>query len=253
MSGRVQRASIGLAMLAAVVAAWSVVSASGAVKSVVLPSIPDTWSALQSVLDDPGEVGSAIQATLWPLLVSFAIAAPLGVAVGVAVGRSPLLRAAYEPLLANLNTLPFIVLYPLLAGLIGLGALPQVVVGTLAAFFPIAIAAIWAARDVDSTLLTAARSMGASGWTLVRAVSLPAAMPGILAGLRTGLGLAFVTIVAAQFVSSTEGLGYELAEMSQAFRTPELFAWVLITLLCSAVIGGAWSLLKGQIERGVRR
>jgi ABC-type nitrate/sulfonate/bicarbonate transport system permease component len=253
VSPRVHRLLSYAGIAAFVLALWWAISASGSVKSIVLASPSDVWKALRSLLSDPQDVLSAMWATLRPLLIAFGIAAPTGVLVGLVIGRSRLLRDAYEPLLANLNTVPVIVLYPLLAGMIGLGALPQVVVGALAAFFPIAIASVWAARQVEQNLLTAARAMGASRWELTASVALPAALPGVLSGMRTGLGLAFVTIIAGEFISSTEGLGYELAEMSQAFRTPELFAWVVVTLVFSALLNGAWSLVQGQIERSVRR
>lgn len=253
MKGRSVRVGIYTAVAAVALAIWWALSASGAVKSVLLPAPVEVWDSFRALLHEPGELLSAVSATLRPLLLAFAIAAPAGVAVGILVGRSALLRDAYEPLLANLNTVPVIVLYPLLAGLIGLGEVPAVVVGAFAAFFPIAIASVWAARDVHAVLLTAARSMGASGWSLLRSVSLPAAMPGVLNGLRTGLGLSFVTIIACQFISSTAGLGYQLAEASQAFRTPELFAWIVGTLVVSAALIATWSLVQGQIERRVRR
>lgn len=252
MTASVRRAVVFAVFVAVVLVLWILLSASGSVKEVVLPPPSDVWDAMRELTDDPGTILDTCWATLRPLLISFAVAAPIGVAMGVLVGRSQLLTEAYEPLLADLYTVPYIILYPLLAGLLGLGALPQIVVGVLAAIFPIAIASSRATREIDSTLVSAAQSMGARGWSLIRTVSLPAAMPGIFTGLRTGLGLAFVTIIAGQFISSTEGLGYKLAETSQAFQTPQLFAWIVVTLVLSAVINAVWALLQGQIERKVR-
>jgi len=237
----------------AVLILWWLLTATGTVNAIVLPAPTAAWEALHGLLLHPADTLPALWTTLRSLIIAFAIAAPIGVALGVSVGRSALLREAYEPLLSNLNTVPVIVLYPLLAGLIGLGSAPQVLVGILACLMPVAIASTWAARDVDPTLVSAARSMGAGHWALVRAVSLPTALPGILTGLRTGLGLAFVTIIAGEFISSTEGIGYQLAQTSQAFRTPELFSWIVIALATSAVVNGVWSVIHIQIERRVSR
>ncbi|MFZ1993798.1 MAG: ABC transporter permease subunit, partial [Solirubrobacteraceae bacterium] len=163
MSHRTQRILVYVLVVVAVGALWWLISATGSVKRLLLPTPTDVWHALRTLLDQPSAVFSAVWETLRLLLIAFAISAPCGLLLGVVVGRSRLLTDAYEPLLANLNTIPVIVLYPLLAGLLGLGGLPQVVLGAIVCFFPIAISSMWAARDVDATLLLAARAMGARG------------------------------------------------------------------------------------------
>ena len=252
MSGR-YRLLAYLAVSATVLVVWWLLTATGSVEPILLPSPADTWSALTDLLSDPTEVLDTIRATLEPLLPAYALAAVVGTTVGAVVGRSALLREAYEPLLANLNTIPVIALYPLLAGAIGVGVLPKLIVGFIAAVLPIAIATVWAVRDIDATMLAAARAMGASPWQRMRSVVLPAAMPGVFTGLRTGLGLATVTIIAGEFIASTAGIGHQLAETSQSFQTPQLFAWLVITLAFTAVVNGCMSLVEGLIERRVKR
>jgi ABC-type nitrate/sulfonate/bicarbonate transport system permease component len=168
----------------------------------------------------------AVLSTLSEVVLAFAIAAVVGVSLGVVIARERLLTQAYEPLLGNLSAVPLVLLYPLLVGLFGLGAGSKVVLGALYAFFPIVIASIRAGQDVDRALETAARAMGARTWQLLQVVALPAMVPGIVAGLRVGLGLATVTVVAGEFIASTSGLGYHLAQTSQELNTPELFAWI---------------------------
>jgi ABC-type nitrate/sulfonate/bicarbonate transport system permease component len=237
----------------AVLALWIAVTALGSVNPVLLPPPQDAWEALRALLEEPRAVLDTVAATLTTVLLAFAIAAPAGVTMGVAIGSSRLLRDAYEPLVANLNTVPVITLYPLLVGMFGVTSTPRVVLGVLAAVLPIAIASLWAARSVDATLVAAGRAMGARGWTLSRSVVIPGVMPAILGGLRTGMSLAIVSIIAGEYIASTSGIGYELAETSQSFRTPELFAWLIVTLAFVAVVNGCMSALEGIIERRVRR
>jgi ABC-type nitrate/sulfonate/bicarbonate transport system permease component len=195
----------------------------------------------------------AVLSTLSEVVLAFAIAAVLGVSLGVVIGRERLLTQAYEPLLGNLSAVPLVLLYPLLVGLFGLGAGSKVVLGALYAFFPIVIASIRAGQDVDGALETAARAMGARTWQLLQVVALPAMVPGIVAGLRVGLALATVTVVAGEFISSTRGLGYQLAQTSQELNTPELFAWIVITLMFTVILVAGMSLLADVIDRRVRR
>jgi NitT/TauT family transport system permease protein len=232
---------------------WWVLTATDTVEPILLPSPADTWDALRDLVSDPGLVADTIWSTLQPLLPAFALGAVIGTGAGAVIGRSALLREAYEPLLSNLNTIPVIALYPLLAGAIGVGVLPKLLVGFIAAVLPIAIATVWAVRDIDATMLAAARSMGATPWVRMRSVILPAAMPGVFTGLRTGLGLATVTVIAGEFIASTAGIGHQLAETSQSFQTPQLFAWLVITLAFTAVVSGCMSLVEGLIERRVKR
>jgi ABC-type nitrate/sulfonate/bicarbonate transport system permease component len=232
---------------------WAAVAAFGSVNPVLLPPPEAAWDALRALLEEPGAVLDTVDTTLRTALLAFAIAAPAGVALGVAIGSSRLLREAYEPLIANLNTIPVITLYPLLVGIFGVTATPRVVLGAIVAVLPIAIASLWAARSVDPTLVAAGRAMGARGWRLSSSVVIPGVTPAILGGLRTGLSLAIVTIIAGEYIASTSGVGYELAETSQSFRTPELFAWLIVTLAFVAVVNGCMSVLEGIIERRVRR
>jgi ABC-type nitrate/sulfonate/bicarbonate transport system permease component len=107
--------------------------------------------------------------------------------------------------------------------------------------------------QVDRSLLEAMRSMGARGTRVVRAVVLPYALPGIVAGLRIGFGLALVTVIAAEFIAGSAGVGYELAATSQGYHSADLFAWVALTVALTVVANMAFTTLTLALERTIRR
>ncbi|WP_219420355.1 ABC transporter permease [Pseudonocardia nigra] len=90
--------------------------------------------------------------------------------LGLVVGTSRLLRDAYEPVFTTISALPLVVLYPIVAAILGVGSGSKIVIGTLYAFFPIVIATTRAAATVDTRLLAAARAMGASSAEVTRSV-----------------------------------------------------------------------------------
>lgn len=250
----VQRRFASYAVVVAVVLSlWFALTTFGVTSQLILPRPADVAQSLGQVMQDSTLLRTAVLATLLEVIAAFSIAAVVGVPLGLAVGRIRLLAEAYEPLLGNLSAIPLVLLYPLLVGLFGLGGSSKVALGALYALFPTTIAAIRAGHDVDGVLETAARSMGARGWQLQHVLVLPSMVPGVVAGLRVGLGLATVTVVAGEFISSTKGLGYQLAQTSQELNTPSLFAWIVITLAFTIVLGASMSVLGQLIDRRVRR
>lgn len=187
------------------------------------------------------------------MLAALAVAAPIGLLVGVIVGSGPVAFRALEPWLAHLNTVPLVLLYPLLLGALGSGPTAKIVVGAIGATLATAISTAWAAQGVDQELVAAARSMGAARTAVVRKVVFPTLLPGLSAGLRNGTGLAVVTVVAGEFISSTKGLGYELARTSESFQTPQMFAWLIVTAVFAAAVVTAVNALAAVLNRRVRR
>ncbi len=230
---------------------WWILTASGAVQPILLPNIPSTFLALGNLVTHPELILNAVGTTSGTVVIAFVIAGVVGVVIGLVVGSRPLLSRAYEPLLANLSAVPIILLYPLLLGAMGSGPAAKILVGVIVAALPIAIATQSAERSVDQDLVTASRSMGASRRAVIGSVVLPSIFPHIFTGLRTGLGLTIVTVVAGEFLSSTSGIGYELAQTSEAFHTADLFAWLVVTLIFTAVFIGVLSAIEALVERKV--
>lgn len=236
-----------------VVAVWFVVAATGTIKTFLLPQPAAAFEKLFGLFGEPGTLLVAVATTGWTVLVAFAVASVVGIAIGMLIGGRKDFSAAYEPLLANLTAIPLVLLYPLLLGALGSGPPAKMIVAGLAAMFPIAIASHWAMREITPELLDAAHSMGASRSATLRSVVLPETMPGIFGGLRTAIGLAVVTVVAGEFLSSPNGLGHELAQASESFQTPALFAWLIVTVAFTAAAVGILNVIQALIYRKVHR
>ncbi|WP_433360253.1 ABC transporter permease [Actinoplanes sp. CA-142083] len=242
----------GIVLLILIVPWWAL-SASGTVAPLTLPPLPSVGSALRSLLASAGDWLPDVALTVWRALAGFGIAAIAGVPLGVALGRSRLLGRAYEPLLGTLAAVPLVVLYPVLAATLGIGTWSKVVLGGLYAFFPIVIGTTRAVAQTDPGLVTAMRAMGAGRGRLAWTVVVPSALPGMVSGLRAGLGLALVTVIAAEFIAGDAGVGYRLAAAGQGYRSADLFAWVALAVVLTVLVNAAFTVFASLLERSVRR
>lgn len=140
------------------------------------------------------------------------------------MGLSPTLRSILDPYVALLYPIPKVALLPLMLILFGVGERAFVFTGALTAFFQVVVNTMDGVRQVDPALVEVGRNYGALGFRLFRKVVLPAALPGILTGLRLGLGLTLVTVVAVEFVIAKSGLGHVVWISWQTLSTPRMYA-----------------------------
>ena len=225
-----------------VIAAWFALTISKFVDPLLLPAPRDVAFALGDTLVQSNTYDE-LGRTVVEILLAFAIAAILGVGIGLPIGWYRTMERAYTSVLGNIYSIPLIVLYPVIALVFGIGSPSKIVFGGLYAFFPIILAVIAGVAGVDQTLISAGRSMGAGGRSLLRTIVIPAAMPRIMVGLRLGLVLATIAVVGGQFIAGSSGLGYLLATTGQTFQTVQMFAYIILTLGLAAVLNGFLALL----------
>jgi NitT/TauT family transport system permease protein len=179
-----------------------------------------------------GELGGESLVTLARLALAFVLAALPGVPLGLLMGMLKPVREAVEPYIAVLFPVPKIALLPFLLILLGVGELAFVLTGALSAFFQITLSTLAGVQTLDPRLLDVGRNYGARGARLFSKVILPAALPSIFTGLRLGLGLALVTIVAVEFIAAKSGLGHLVYRHWQTLSTPEMYgAFALVGAL----------------------
>lgn len=194
--------------------------------------MPSPLDVLYSGIDlvESGELQRDILASLARVLQGFGLAALLGVALGMAVGRSRVLESLVDPMLELLRPIPPLAFLPMMVLWFGIGEASKIAFIAYAAFFPIFTTTLEGIKYVDPLLLRAAASLGASRRDLFRYVVLPAATPSIITGLRLGFGLSFFVIVAAEFIAADKGLGYLINDARTFFLVSQM-------LLGAAVIG----------------
>ena len=186
-----------------------------------------------------GDLGAQVLVTLARLACAFALAAVPGVLLGLLMGIARPVRAAIEPYIAFIFPVPKITLLPFLLIILGVGEPAFVLTGAASAFFQIVISTLGGVQTLDPRLLEAGRNYGAHGARLFWKVILPATLPSIFTGLRLGLGLALVSIVAVEFIAAKSGLGHLVYRHWQMLSTPEMYAaFVLVGALGLALTRG---------------
>lgn len=234
-------APVALGVVALLV--WQFVTQSGAVNAFLLPS--------------PGQVAqsfiSAAQSglflrygftTLAESLVGFALGAAVALPMGYAIARSRTLAAALEPYMAASQAIPAVALAPLLVLWLPGGLAPIALLCALIVFFPAAINTTLGFRRLDHEIVDAARIDGAGGWSLLRYIETPLALPTVLAGLRTSLTLSITGAVVGEFVLSDQGLGGLLTIAHGNFDAPLVFATLIALAILAMSLYGVARLLE---------
>jgi ABC-type nitrate/sulfonate/bicarbonate transport system permease component len=183
------------------------------------------------------------------MLGSWAIAAVVGVAIGIALGRSPVARDYLGPLFAFFRAIPPPVLAPVFLLLFSLGTPMQVATIVFGVIWPIILNATDGARTIDPTQYETARAFRLPRRQWVLGVVLPAAMPKIFAGLRVSLSLALILMVISELLGATEGIGFQLNSAKSTFDFPGM--WAIVVLL--GVLGYLFNTILLAVERRVLR
>ena len=140
----------------------------------------------------------------------FALAFVIGVPLGLMIGWSRLVATLVDPMVQMLRPIPITAWLPFSIALFGIRDMGSISLIFVGGFFAIVVNTTQGARDVDKNLVRAAAMMGATSWTLLRRVVLPAALPNVFTGMRIGLGIAWTAVIVAEMVAVKSGLGYVL-------------------------------------------
>lgn len=234
----------GALLPAALVVVWEVLARGGVVDArYIVP--PSAVAATLLSEAASGALVAEVAITLQRLAAAFVLAVTAGVLLGFAIAASPFVAALTRPVIDTLYPTPKIALLPLLIIILGLGEAAFVATAFATAFFQITIATVAAIRHVDQQLVEAGRNFGAVGPRLYRRVLLPAAAPAIVSGLRVGIGLCLITLVAVEFVAAGSGLGHLIQLAWQQLNVDVMYAGLVV----SGLLGHAISLAFRAAER----
>jgi ABC-type nitrate/sulfonate/bicarbonate transport system permease component len=173
------------------------------------------------------------QRTVGEAALGLGLAAALGIGVGIATAQSKVLRPILYPLLVISQTIPLLVLAPLLAVWLGFGLAPKLIVVVLACFFPVALDTVVGLEGADREMIRLVESMGADRGQVFWLVKLPQAWPAIFGGLRVAASYCVTAAVVAEWMGSDRGLGIYLLSSAHAFKTASVFAGISIIVLAS--------------------
>ncbi|ANT49147.1 ABC transporter permease subunit [Mesorhizobium amorphae] len=232
----------------AVLAAWALSARLQLVSPVFLPSPFAVWNKFVVVARDgfvDATLAQHVVASLGRVFAALIAALLVGVAVGLAIGISTIGRGIFDPLLEVLRPIPPLAYLPLVIIWFGIGEPSKILVITIAMLAPVALSTASGVRGVSQERINAARSLGASRFQLVRHVILPSALPSILTGLRIALGAGWSTLVAAELVAATRGLGFMIQSAAQFLVTDV----VVMGILVIAAIAFVLEFIIRRIER----
>lgn len=235
-------------LLAAFIIVWQFVSVYGQIINpqldVMLPPPTAVWSAAQDLMAR-GVLLTHIMDSLRRVLVAVGTAGMLGVPLGLAMGWFEKFRAAVDPLIEFIRPIPPLAWIPLSILWFGIGDTQIEYIIFLAAFFPIVLNSMAGTRDTDRYLVRAGLSLGARPIDMFFTVLLPGALPQIFTGLRVGLGIGWMALVAGELVAAPSGLGYLINNARTIFRSDYI--------LLGMVLIGALGLILDYIMRQVMR
>jgi NitT/TauT family transport system permease protein len=179
--------------------------------------------------------------------LGYITASVLGIALGLAMASSATMKQALQPWVSGLYATPTIALAPLFILWFGIGIWSKVIVVISLVLFPVTINTEAGLRTTSERLIEMLRSFGASQRQIFVKISLPSAVPFILAGLKLGIGRGLIGVVVAELFGSRAGLGRLISESADAFNMPELFAGVVILAVAGIVLTAGFAWLEGKI------
>src|SRR5690606_35614426 len=223
---------------------WQGLAGAGVLESNYFPP-PTQIAASWAELVAGGVYQESVLASLGRIIAGYLLGTLSAVALGMVIGSVRLLRVALEPTIAALYTIPKLAILPLLLLIFGLGETSKVLLVALTCFFVVLINTIDAVVGVSPRYIDVARSCQASTLATMWHITLPAALPQILTGMRVASGLAVIVIVGAEFVAADAGLGFMFWN-SWNLGVPE---YMYVGIVSISLIGVLASLALRGLER----
>lgn len=248
---RNRKALVGLSAIVGVILLWFALTRwFGIIPMGRFPTPTAFWKALEQITLR-GYAGATLQDHAWHslrlIIISFLVAVGTGVPLGLLMGWNRKAEAFVNPVFMLIRPIPPLAWIPLAILWLGLGDAAKVMVIWFAAFVPSVINAHAGVRNIDKSVIEAARMLGTPRLRMVLEVILPAAMPMIFTGLRLSLQASWTTLVAAELVGALVGVGFVL-NMAQQDIYP---AMILVGMLTVGVLGWFTTFALGLVEKRV--
>ena len=224
--------TLSLSTLVVLLAVWWAVAAQQWVSPLFLPPPGQVLEKLITIAGPQGFMDATLWqhlgASLMRILVALLAAVIIGVPVGIAMGLSPTVRGILDPLIELYRPVPPLAYLPLMVIWFGIGETSKILLIYLAIFAPVAMSALAGVKSAQQVRIRAAQSLGASRAQILLFVILPGALPEILTGLRIGLGVGWATLVAAELIAATRGLGFMVQSAGEFLATDVVLAGIAV-------------------------
>jgi NitT/TauT family transport system permease protein len=218
---------------------WELMARIGGLDRRFFPPPSEIVMSAGHIIED-GSLLAATQASLWRIAVGYVTGAAAGVVIGLWLGLSSWSRALIEPWIQITYPIPKLALYPLLVLVVGLGDTPIIILLSITVFYIVAINTVAGVLSIKPVYLDVGRDCRATFGQFFRTIALPASMPHICTSLELSLGLAYIVLIAAEFVGAKTGLGaivwlswqlFDVAPMYVAIVTVSVLGYVSVLAL----------------------
>lgn len=242
---------LGLFLPVLVIVAWALVTIYGSIPSGILPSMSRVKDAFKSMIES-GQLWQDLVVSFSRVIKGYAVAAVLGIFLGSLMGMFVPIREMFAPMITIIRQIPIIAWIPLIILWCGIGELSKVVIIVLAAFFQVLVNTESGIESTPQGYIEVARLYKLNPWETFIKVYLPHAIPQILVGLKLGLGVSWMAVVASEMIAAASGIGYRMSNARSMMQADVVIVCMivigLIGVLMDKLIGWGFSLLTPWLK-----
>ena len=212
----------------------------GAVRVFHIPMyvLPSPTQVIKALAEEASVLISHGAVTVAEALMGMGISLVLAVFLGIVMDCFPLMRQGLYPILVITQTVPMIVMAPVLIIYMGFGIAPKILTVVLMCFFPVAVSFCDGLAQVDEEYVNLARSYGAGRWKAYRLVKIPASIPALISGLKVAATYSISGAVVGEWIGAQKGLGYYLIRVKNGYLLDKVFACVAVIIFLSLCMNG---------------
>jgi len=237
-------------LLAALIGAWQLAAETGALASVLGLEdflVPSPAEIAEALWQNRELLAENAWVTLREIVLGFAIAAVVGVGFAIALHLSETLRYATYPLIVASQTIPIIVIAPIVVVWFGFGIVPKLAIVALICFFPITVAALDGLRAADPEAIKLMRTLEGSRGQIFRRVEAPGALPSTFSGAKIAIAIAPIGAVFGEWVGASSGLGHQILQDSAQLEVARQFAAVAVLSAMAMILFGLIALAERRV------
>lgn len=227
---------------------WEIVGTVGKINPTVLPT-PHLIAEEFYNFTRSGQLLFHLRISLWRSLLGFLLGSSVGLALGILSGFSRHAEKQLDPSIQMLRTIPHLVITPLFILWFGFGELSKILLIALGAFFPLYVNTFLGIRSVDTNLFEVARVLNFNRRNQITKLIIPAALPNILLGIRLSLGAAWLGLVVAEMMGSSEGVGFLIMDARYFSITSLVFVGIIIFAIVGKLTDSLVKLLEKRLLR----
>ena len=226
--------------------AWEALARRGVVDTSLAPAPSAILDALVILIRRP-EVLRSLGVTAWEVMGAFAIAVPVGLAIGFTLVEVPFLGALARPLINFLFGVPKSIFLPIFILTFGVSVPQKIAFGVFTTLFVVITGGIAAVESVPRELVTLSRVFGATRWQVMREIYLPAMAPILLEAARLGMIFNITAVLLCEIYGARDGIGYRIAAWGENLQMPQLYAALVVVAMAAVVVNEALRVVETRL------